>query len=55
MQAAWSVELGQRRELQWRGIDASGGEVETEDETGSTWKDRAAIAVISRLPVEWLM
>ena len=55
VQAAWSVELGQGRELQWRGVDASGAEIETEDEPGSTWKDRAAIAIISRLPVEWLM
>ena len=55
VQAAWSVELGEKRELQWRGVDAAGGELTTDDEPGSTWKDRAAIAVISRLPIEWLM
>jgi cardiolipin synthase C len=53
--AAWAVTLSEKRELQWSGHDSHGVLVTQDDEPGSTLKDRAAIAVISRLPVEWLM
>lgn len=54
-QASWRVELGSKRELQWRGTDAQGRTVTHDDEPGSKVSDRLAIAIISRLPVEWLM
>ncbi len=54
-QAAWTVTLDSQRELQWTGHDASGQAQTRSDEPGSTLKDRIAIAVIARLPIEWLM
>jgi putative cardiolipin synthase len=54
-QAAWAVNLRKDGELNWIGTDEEGNAVVRRDEPGSTSKRRLAMAVISRLPIEWLM
>ena len=54
-EAAWALTLTEDGGLKWTGTDEAGNAVVRHDEPGSTGMRRLAMAVISRLPVEWLM
>lgn len=54
-QASWAVSLKKDGTLAWSGTDDGGNLIQRDDEPGSTMVDRATIAALSVLPVEWMM
>lgn len=52
---AWRVTRSEEGGLQWETRDAVGNTVTTSDEPGSSFASRMTLAIVSFLPIEWIL